>query len=528
MARPLSPVKRVRDAVANIVVKIAGGLEAYFKGSLSLEVEKLEKFGQAGRLLAEKPTRDLDEFYFIHDVMANSPAVNAAITKMSEDATLDEKGDAVGLGFMVKVEPLDSESEDSQKTARDFKRELVALIEDFVLRTRIGYNAKHYVRKMLYAGDCFAENHIYLDSETGFGRIELVRELPTFQMRPIWDERGTLTGYKQSMYLRDKDPVVWDVPAQIIHWKHESCDYYDLGRSILAKFKQRWDDYKIIAMDLIAAIHTRAVAPEVHYLGRKTGLDTVSDTAIEEYYQKLFDNPADTRRYYVVREGQTRIEFPKTGDAANLEALLKIWRSFEMSFVEALGVPGILSGNIEAASGRHIANSMDQDYARRINSIRQDFSVALRPVVLLELALQGYDLTPDGLQTKHGVKRVTITPLWPDLAETPTQKIARLALQWGAGMKSLESCLREEGNQDPEGEIELILSERKRGISPVQVGGGFGEQGISPNGEQGKGVPNQQGDTSSSDKKKQTAERRYQRKYKSLLRAMLDLEDDED
>src|SRR5262245_27129905 len=324
MARPPSAVKRIRTAVANIVSKIIGGLEAYFKGRVPIEVEKLEKWGQSARLLAEKPSRDLDEFYFIHDVLANSPAVNAAVTKMAEDATLDENGDSTGFGVLVKVEPLDIDDEESTTKARDFKRELAAKIEDFIFRTGIGHNAKQYIKKTLYAGDCFAECHIYLDPETGLGRIERIKELPTFQMRPIWNESGELTGYKQSQFKNDRSPVVWDVPAQILHWKNESCDYLPLGRSVLAKLRNRWESFKIVEMDFIAAVHTRAVSPEIHYLGRKTGLDTVSDGSIEEYYQKLIDSPSDTRRYYVVREGQTRIDFPKTGDAASLDTLLRI------------------------------------------------------------------------------------------------------------------------------------------------------------------------------------------------------------
>ena len=487
MARPISAVKKVRDAVANVVSKVAGGLASYFKGEPSIAVEKMDQFGQKGRMIAEKPSKDFDAFYLIHDIMANSPAVNAAVRKMAEDAAVDDHGDAAGLNFMVKVEALDEEAAESKKVAREFKRTLVRLLEDFLVRTGLGYNAKHYIRKQLYAGNCFAENHIYINPETALGRIELIRELPTFQMHVNWNERMQLVGYTQKQYRNDKG-VHWDTPAQIIHWKNDACDYFTDGRSILLMLESRWESFKIIEMDLIAGIHTRAVAPEVHYLGRKTGLDSVSDDQIDEYEQQLFENPADTRRYYVVREGQTRIEFPKTGDAAALESLLNIWRSFERSFVEALGVPGIFAGE-QSSARRRVAASAEQDYARRINSIRQDFSVALRPVVLLELALQGFDLTPEGLETKHGVRRVTITPMWPDLSETPTQKTDRLATEFEAGMKSLESCLREKGNADPQGEIDLIKAERAAGIWPLDKYTGAPDEGITPNGSQGRGVP---------------------------------------
>jgi hypothetical protein len=162
----------------------------------SAAVKEMQKWGQQGSLKVEKPTRDRELFRFVMDVEANMPLAAQALTQLSEDVALDENGDDRAWGITVVVEPLD-DTDAARKVARELRQTIQQLGDDYADRTEIGYNTKHYVRKMLSTGNCFAEQWPVLDSETGLGEIAWIKELPTWQMHVAWSDKGDLTEYQQ-------------------------------------------------------------------------------------------------------------------------------------------------------------------------------------------------------------------------------------------------------------------------------------------------------------------------------------------
>lgn len=490
MARPLSVTKRLKEIVKEFLTDYSGGKPTERRGKPGISAAELARVTQVGRARAEKPTRDFDLFAYVQDLQANMPAAVAAIRQLAEDVTVDENGAPRCWTIAVKVDAIDEEpSESAQKQLTEFKQMAQKIFDDYAQRTHIADNAKDYVYKFIVAGDCFATQDISLDTETGLGRIECIRELPTWQMRVVWDESGDLQGYEQWMYVKDKVPVSWTVPAQIIHWKYHPTDYIPYGQTIFSHLRGRWEQFKLIELDTIAAIHTKSVDPEVHKLGRKDGFDRLSDDEVEKYRQTLLDNPTDINRFYVVREGEAEIEFTHGREADAVLGLLNCHRDFENRFVENLGIPGHISGNVKDVAGRHISSSLDQKYARRVSSIRADFTRYLYPSILLEFALHGINLAKPEL---YGARNISLSIAWPDQSETRTQRSKRIILEWSTGMISHLTALRELGMSDPESEVDQIMIEREAEDVPIAMllaqKAQEAKLAISPNGDQGKGV----------------------------------------
>jgi hypothetical protein len=448
-------------------------------GKPPLQKERLQLLGQQGNVRIERPTRDFSLFSYIMDVKANMPPADQALWQMAEDAALDENGERCAWGISVKVEPLD-DSEASEEVAEKLCEDMQVIGESFANRTGVGYRTKHIIHEMVEAGNCFVEQHIDLNTETGLGQVDCIMMLPTWQMRPVHDDLGHLIGYDQCLIARDRYPVHWTIPQQIVHFKYRGKDYKPFGDSIYEPLKGRWEQFKLIELDLIVAIHTRAVPPELHKLGKQGRLDGPSEKEIKDYKQELRDNPADINRFYVVRTGEVEIEFPNTSDADSIRALLETHRDLENRFVEALGIPGHITGNPKDIAGRHLSNSLDQKYARKINSLRQDFTEHLGPAIDLEFALHGYDKNnPE----KYGVKRIDWKITWPDIGESRSQKTKRVSLEWTIGMIPLETAHQQLGYQDSKALVRAMMRERENGIFPLAS-----SPDISNNNDQGKGV----------------------------------------
>ena len=473
MPRKPSFTKKLKDIVDSLVSQVVGGKQGKYrsgKPSLSAGTYK-NTIGNLGnnRIRTEKPTRNLPEFAFIMDILSSSPAINSALRKLSEDAALDENGDIRAWSLVIKTEIDDDDQnkEDLRKNARELRRTLQIIFENYTKRTGIGYNTKHYIYKTLSAGDCFAEQEIDLDVDSGLGQIARIKELPTWQMRPIKDDDGELIAYEQWRSSNEKNPIRWNVPAQIIHWKNHAVDYMDYGDTIMTSFQNRWEAFKLMELDLLAAIHTKAVSPEVHKVGSIDNIDKATPEQLEEYEQKLRDNPADINRFYVVAQGEVEIEFPKvSGDHQAIKVLADVHRDIEGRFVTALGVPGLLAGNTKDVSTRRAATSIDQDYARRIASIRGDFAHYLYASVALEFALHGYDFDKP---EKYGIKNITFAIDFPDVGETRGQRSTRLLDEWTKGAIPLEAMLRQNGDPDPEGTMQILEEEHNRGIFPLDI-----------------------------------------------------------
>lgn len=482
MARPTNK-KRALDKIKEIMSRFGRGVFGGV-GLPSMSASRLTKFGSASaRIRSERPSRDLDEFAYIQDILSNCPAIDYALAKLAHDASVDENGDDRGWSAMVNVMPED-DSDESLEFAAKLQRDMQKVLEAFVTRTQLGSRTKSYIRKALAAGDCFAELDITIDPSTGFGRIEAIRELPTWQMFVIRDDAGNTIGYRQTT-PDTHDTVVWSIPGQIVHWKNNDSDYLPYGLTELARLRNRWEQFKLLDMDLFAAIHTRAVSPEVHYVGRESTFGDVSDDAVDRYRQKLLDDPTDINRFYVVKQGQTKISVLE-GDSEAVNALYNAHHGLENRMMWALGIPLSIAGSGSSVSNRNQAAVQQSDYARRINSIRQDFSAPLYRVFAIELALAGFDLSnPESM----GVGAVSIQFRWPDLSETRTQRSTRLIKEFTVGARSLKSTLYGLGEQDPEGEIATMLSERERGIFPLGS-----TPFATPNSQQGKGVPTGEGE----------------------------------
>mgnify|MGYP001596015061 FL=1 len=480
MARPSNTTRRWKQLKEKVTAVASEWFSGNSQGKLSMEAEKLTRYSDGKwRLIAEKPTRAISDFNFIFDILSSSPVIEGAISKIAHDAAVDENGDDRGWAAMVKVEPLD-DTDESKAHAVAIRKEAQTVINKFVSRTGIGYKTQSYIKKFLIAGDCFAELDFELDPSTSLGQINGIRELPTWQMYKSLDDFGNTISFYQVTSV-SKDPITWAIPAQIVHFRSNICDYLPYGQSELMPLRNEWEKFKLIDMDVTMAVHTRAVAAEVHYLGRESGygFQDISPEELKEYKKKLNDDPTDINRFYVVKQGQTKIE-KLDGDATAVKILADVRAQRESTMVWSLGIPLSIAGAQADTNNRHQAAVQQADYARRINAVRKDFSAPLEKVIGIELALNGYNLRdPESL----GVARITIQFRWPDLSETRTQRSTRVTKEFTVGARSLESLLYEIGDQDPEGEIARILDERSKGIFPL------GTSGFStPNDQQGKGV----------------------------------------
>ncbi len=495
MARPSNTARRWKQIKEKIASIADGWAFGDFKGKPAMEVERMTKFSDADwRLIAEKPTRSLSDFNFIFDIISSCHMVEAAISKLAHDAAVDENGDDRGWAAIIKVEPLE-DTEEAKEQATIVRKEAQAIINKFVSRTGIGYKTQSYIKKFITAGDCFAELDIALDPATGLGHINGIRELPTWQMYKALDEHGNTTSFYQ-VSAGEKKPVVWTIPAQIAHFRSNMCDYLPYGQSELMPLRNEWEKFKLLDMDVTLAVHTRAVKAEVHYLGRESGYgyQDIDAEELKQYKSRLQDDPTDLNRFYVVKQGQTKIE-TLDGDASAVRILADVRAEREAKMVWSLGIPLSIAGTDASSNNRAQATIQQADYARRVNAIRKDFSAPLEKVFGIELALNGFDINaPESL----GVSRITIQFRWPDLSETRTQRSTRLAKEFTIGARSLQSLLYENGDQDPEGEIARILDERAKGIFPLGT-----TNFATPNDQQGKGVqsetPNQETDPKEND-----------------------------
>lgn len=485
MARPSKAAQRWRK-IKEILGRVTGGLlgDAEYKAKPVVDPERLGAQGGSYRLVAERPSRNHEDFNFIQDILASSPAVESAISKLAQDAAVDENGDDRGWSIQITVDPVDTddpkseEAKAARKRARELRRALQRRIDEFLSRTNLGYKTQSYIEKTLSAGDCFAELDIFIDETTWTGAIRGIKELPTWQMFVIPGSKGQAVGYRQQTRA-DRDPIVWPVMGQIVHFRANPSDYFLYGRSELAPLRNRWEQFKLLEMDLFAAIHSRAVSPEVHYLGREGAFGDVSNDEIEAYKAKLLDDPTDINRFYVVKKGQTEIDV-LTGDSEAIRVLADTHGQMEASLVAALGIPLGIAGQQADTQNRHHAAVQQNDYARRINSVRRDFTHPLDKVIELELALGGYDVwAPE----KYGVANIDWEWRWPDLSESRTQRSARITSEYSVGLRSHHSSLYALGETDPDGEIAKILEERELGLYPLEH-----VPAPTPNGEQGKGV----------------------------------------
>lgn len=483
MARPSNTARRWKQLKEKISSITGNWFSGNFQGKPSMEVERLTKYSDAEwRLIAEKPTRAVSDFNFIFDILSSNPTIEGAVSKLTHDAAVDENGDDRGWAAIIKVEPVD-DTEAARKQAVALRKEIQTVVNKFVSRTGIGYKTHSYIKKFVTAGDCFAELDIDLDPATGLGRINGIRELPTWQMYRSLDDYGNTTNYYQ-VAAKEKNPIVWTLPAQIIHFRSNRCDYLPYGQSELMPLRNEWEKFKLLDMDVTMAVHTRAVQAEVHYLGRESGygFQDIDPDELKEYKNRLQDDPTDINRFYVVKQGQTKIEMLE-GDSSAVKVLADVRAERQAEMVWSLGIPLAIAGAQSDVSNRHQAAVQQADYARRINAIRKDFSAPLENVIGIELALNGYDIQNPELL---GASRITIQFRWPDLSETRTQRSTRVTKEYSVGARSLESLLYEIGDQDPEGEIARILDERAKGLLPLGT-----SAFATPNGEQGQGVPSE-------------------------------------
>lgn len=432
---------------------------------------------------AEKPTHRKNEFRFMMDVLTCMPAAENAFRMLADDAAHDENGDDTAWSILPTVEPL-SDSETDENVAEELQEQLLQLGDDYISRTKIGYKTKHIIYLFMTRGDCFGEQIIYVDPETGFGQIDGIKVLPTFQMRCVSDDFGNPKAYEQHTDQNDRNPIVWSIPQQIVHWAFNKFDYNKYGESALAALRDRWEKFKLVELDALMALHSRAIAPEIHKIGTDGDRRGVSDDVIEDYKAKLGDQPNDMHRRYVVKKGYVDIDVLKTGDAQSIETLFRIRKELENDFVEFLGVSGHLTGNTQDIGTRRTGQTLDQKHTRKVASIRGDFTHYIFPSILLEYALHGIHVNePD----KHGVKKISLNIVWPSLGETRIMKSKRAIFEGVSGFASWNDVVLQLGYRNPAALRKQIKKDREdlmlpdpNALPPV----------ISNNGEQGAGVPN--------------------------------------
>jgi hypothetical protein len=509
LARPTKTEQKGRK-LRDILSKVTAWLVGDYKASAPTSKRRYGARGTASknRIRCETPTRDFAEFEKIYDILSNLPEVEGALAEQAQDAAVDENGDDRGFSVNVLVDPEVSDEEyewidpddegarERRKAVERAKHErrvkalrlqrlLQSKVDAMIERTGIGRKAESYIRKYLETGDCFVELAIEIGAD-GIGKVLGCREIPTWQTRPLTDDAGRLIGYAQHPRF-EKEPVVWDMVGQVIHFKANPSDYHDFGASELEPLYNHWETFKLLDMDLAVACHTRALDVEVHTLG-KEGFGEVTDAEIQRYEERQLLHPADIRRMYVVRAGQEKIDKLK-GDSQAIAHLSDQHARQIARMVRNLGKPLSIAGTQADTENRHQASVQQNDYARRINSVRRPFTAGFGQMVDLEILLSGVDVEPEALKSEYGVEKVHWEIRWPDLSETRGQREKRISESYTVGLISHETALYERGHQDPRGEMAKIEAERARGLLPLGKG-----TPSTPNGDEGPGVPNPPGE----------------------------------
>ena len=208
-------------------------------------------------------------------------------------------------------------------------------------------------------------------------QIERVLVLPTWEMFRIETNQGELLGFEQRSNLVDHIPIKFH-PLTCVHWRYRKDVLY--GRSL---FHECIDD----AMRLIDAKNNlgnaatiTATNPRVHELSCDATEDEVA--AYKQGYQnRLAKGPIFD---YFLRSGENIRPFSTT--PPNIDALLKYKNDLLKDIGNRSRIPPWLIG-LETVGAREIAGEPSKFFALYINRLRAIFSMGLRHIFDLQLAL---------------------------------------------------------------------------------------------------------------------------------------------
>lgn len=349
-------------------------------------------------LTYEVPTRNQEIAYIVQEMYAVWSPFSRAIHQLAGDATQDSMADTQPYTIMVR------ESNPSRK------KKIKEILETTFRDTGLGVNGEPRIRRMLKTGDAIGQPIFELDGSRW--HLTKVKIMPTWQMH--YDPR-TGQWIQRKGGMQGRIIAKWDIPdfmARCSFLPDENFLYgIPIGQLVIADFRAA-----IMSLeDVIVAGRTRAAQRLKHMVGNPKFPTQIEDTALQAYKARVEADPLTIPTDYWLKEGFENIE-PIGGDAAGIDALLKIHNSHVSRMRLALGLPS----NPEDMSGRGL-ESVDADYARNINTLRiQDFKF-LKSIGDKALLLEGYDDVDWSTQI-------------PPIGETETVRWDRAnkALQWGA------------------------------------------------------------------------------------------------
>lgn len=363
----------------------------------------------------EVPTRNIEIAYLVQEMYAVMSPFSRAIHQLSGSAAQDSMADRQPYTIIVN---------DSNSTRREKIRDI---LEKTFRITDVGVNGEARIRRMLKTGDAIGEPIFEYDGARW--HLTAVKIRPTWEMHH--DPKDGVWTQRRGGGFNNKVIAKWEIPdflARSSFLPDENFLYgIPIGQLVIT-------DYRALIMafqDLIIAGRTRAPRRIANYIGDTRIPGGVTDEQLQNYKKKAEADPITIVTDYWLKAGVEKVE-PIDGDAAGIDALLKIFDSHIVRMKRACGLPA----DPETLSGRGM-ESTDADYARNINVLRIADSKFLKSIGDKALLLEGYDDVDWSTQI-------------PPLGETETVRWTRAnaAIQWG--LIGFEEWCAIVGIKDPE------------------------------------------------------------------------------
>lgn len=318
----------------------------------------------------ENPTRNHTEAFLVQEMIAVCSRLYRAIWKLAGDAAQDSEGSSQPFTILVDESNASLREKiflDAQKIIRD---------------TRLGLKARSHIARMLITGDVIGQP--VWEEIDGKWYLTRIITMPTWEMH--YDPRtGIWKQFKEDMGL--KPIYTWNIPNYMVRASHDADDNRVYGRSILLALLTNYRQYIASLEDLYVACRTRAPRRMAHYLGDEGGNYRMDKKALWAYKRRNeLGKPGTIYTDYYLNKGFEEIKEIE-GDAAGVEALMRVVKMKEAVMLEDMGLPV----NMQDLAGRHVSESVDAAYASVINTIRCEYNPFVTDLVRKGLRLRGYN-----------------------------------------------------------------------------------------------------------------------------------------
>lgn len=315
------------------------------------------------------PIRHARVATLLQEINRYCPEVAKTIEVITDDVFSSEDGDDQGWKIA-------DEKPDGTPVNARIKKELDLLI----LNVIGGRELRWAVEGILEDGDAFG--FIILNKE--LTSIERIMELPTWELFRIEDDQGVLEKFEQRQSIYDTAPIQLE-PILTVHWRYRKDKLY--GRALALELLPDWEDLKEVLIDKRRASRAIGINPNVHKMPKGTN----------DAYKNAYADDLELRRRDGIITDYFIGGYEGDGDVTkvasqnpDLEGILSNYEAIRRRLVASLGAPPYALG-VESSTARDVSGAPALMWARKIGNVRGDFTVGLRQICDLQLALKGID-----------------------------------------------------------------------------------------------------------------------------------------